>query len=108
VCADGWDARDATVVCQEENLGTSGIAIHVTYNQTETLWLSGVDCVGNESQLSLCPHNGIGMVDDCTAVAKVDCFGKAYVFSAIMYIYVYMHNYCRTLTNNQLSYISEL
>jgi len=79
VCANGWDANDATVVCQEENLGTNGIAIKVTYNQTETLWLSGVDCIGNESQLSFCPHNGIGVVDDCTIVAGVECFGKLYI-----------------------------
>ena len=76
VCFGGWDSRDATVVCQEENLGINGTAIELTHDQTETLWLSGVDCVGNESQLSSCPHNGLGMIDDCGFVAGVECFSK--------------------------------
>ena len=76
VCANQWDSRDAIVVCQEENLGNNGTAIQYAYSQTETLWLSGVDCMGNESQLSFCPHNGLGMVDGCTFIAGVECFGK--------------------------------
>ena len=76
VCSNGWDTHDATVVCQQKILGTNGIATQLTYNKTETVWLNGVNCVGNEPQLSLCPHNGIGIVNDCTFVAGVECFGK--------------------------------
>ena len=76
VCSDGWDTHDATVVCQETNLGINGIATQLTYNRTETLWLSGVKCIGNESQLSFCPHNGIGAFEECEFVAGVECFGK--------------------------------
>ena len=76
VCSNGWDTHDATVVCQETNLGTNGIATQLMFNRTETLWLSGVECMGNESQLSFCPHNGIGVLEDCTFVAGVECFGK--------------------------------
>ena len=79
VCANGWDAYDAIVVCQEKILGNNGTAIQFPYNQTETLWLSGVDCVGNESQLSNCPHSGIGVVDECTFIAGVECFGKIWI-----------------------------
>jgi len=83
VCADGWDAHDATVVCQEENLGNSGTAIKFTYNQTGTLWLSGVDCMGNELQLSFCPHNGIGVVEGCALIAGVECFDGKTIFSKL-------------------------
>ena len=76
VCSDRWDTHDATVVCQETNLGTNGIATQLMYNMTETLWLSGVECMGNESQLSFCPHNGIGIVENCIFVAGVECYGK--------------------------------
>ena len=76
VCADDWDMHDAIVVCQEKNLGNNGTAIKFPYNQAETLWLSGVNCMGNESQLSFCPHNGLGIVDDCTYIAGVECFGQ--------------------------------
>ena len=77
VCASAWDTHDAIVVCQEKKLGNNGTAIELAYNQSETLWLSGVECMGNESQLSFCPHNGIGVVEDCEFVAGVECFGKA-------------------------------
>ena len=77
VCGSGWDMHDAIVVCQEKKLGSDGTAIQYTYNQTEMVWLSGVDCMGNESQLSFCPHKGLGVVDDCASVAGVECFGTA-------------------------------
>ena len=76
VCANGWDSRDASVVCQEKNLGTNGTATQIASNQTGILWLSGVDCMGNEPQLSSCVHGGIGVVDDCPFVAGVECFGN--------------------------------
>ena len=76
VCSNGWDAHDATVVCREKILGTNGNATKMTYNKTEAVWLNGVDCVGNESQLSLCSHNGIEVVTNCTFIAGVECFGK--------------------------------
>ena len=81
VCANGWDTNDANVVCQEKKLGSNGTAIQYAYNQSETLWLSGVDCVGNESQLSFCPHNGIGTVDNCTFAAGVECFGMTKIIN---------------------------
>ena len=74
VCANGWDTDDAIVVCLQTKLGNNATAIH--YNQTGTLWLSEVRCMGNESQLSSCPHNGLGVVDDCELIAGVECFGK--------------------------------
>ena len=78
VCANGWDRQDAIVVCQENNLGNNGTVVQISYNQTETLWLSGVDCVGNEPHLSFCSHNGIGVVEmhKCIFVAGMVCFGK--------------------------------
>ena len=77
VCSNGWDSHDATVVCQEEKLGTNGYATRMTYNKTEIVLISGFNCVGDESQLSFCPHSGIGVVDNCTLVAGVECFSKA-------------------------------
>ena len=86
VCANRWDTQDATVVCQEKELGSNGTATQIAYSHNETLWLSGVDCVGNESQLSSCPHNGIGVIDheDCEFVAGVECFGKYYIVLALV------------------------
>ena len=83
VCANDWDERDAIVVCREENLGSNGTAIKFPYNQTEKLWLSGVGCMGNESQLSFCSHSGLGVVNNCTFIAGVECFGKLPIVSYI-------------------------
>ena len=80
ICANGWDSSDAFVVCQETELGVNGTAIEYHYDQMETLWLSGVNCVGNESHLSLCPHNGIGVVNECAFIAAVECFGEIIYF----------------------------
>ena len=76
VCADGWDTYDASVICQETNLGTNGTPTQLSYSVAEIIWLSGVSCIGNESRLSICPHHGLGMVNDCTSIAGVECFGK--------------------------------
>jgi len=76
VCASDWDMFDATVVCQETHLGDNGTAYQVTNNGSGTLWLSGVGCVGNESHLSQCPHNGIGVMSNCDHFAGVHCYGK--------------------------------
>ena len=81
VCADGWDTNDAIVVCQDQYLGNNGTAIQLTYNQSDTLWLNGVNCMGNESKLSFCPHNGIGVIGDCGFIAGVECFGKMLVIA---------------------------
>ena len=81
VCADEWDTYDASVVCQETNLGTNGTPTQLLYNMTKTIWLSGVGCLGNESQLSFCPHNGIGVVDNCTFVAGIECYGKVEIIN---------------------------
>ena len=76
VCANGWDAVDAIVVCREQGLGNNGTAIKAHYSQSETLWLSGVECMGSEAHLSFCPHDGIGVVEDCEFIAGVECFGN--------------------------------
>ena len=76
VCANDWDTFDVTVVCRETSLGTNGTAYQVTNNGSGTLWLSGVGCVGNESHLSQCPHNGIGNCDQLSGFAGVTCFGE--------------------------------
>ena len=78
MCANGWDTHDADVACREAFTEIYGTAVPLAYNEVDTLWLSGVDCVGNESRLSLCPHNGIGVVDNCTYVAGVKCSGNSF------------------------------
>ena len=61
VCNDSfWDLNEATVLCRM--LGYSTVyAYHISYAPgTGTVWMSDVDCTGNENSISECPHIGWG------------------------------------------------
>ena len=66
VCDSGWDNTDATVVCRQLGYlhGTKG-STHFGPG-TGPVWLSQVGCLGNESKLSHCIHNGAGNVESCS------------------------------------------
>ncbi|XP_067272763.1 uncharacterized protein [Pseudorasbora parva] len=74
VCDDSWDIEDAAVVCKQ--LGCGGaVNSNANFGQgTDQIWLDEVKCLGNESSLSQCSHNGFG-VNDCSrrADAGVVC-----------------------------------
>ena len=71
ICDDGWDDNDATVVCRELGF-LDGIAIQpFSEFNSGPVWLRQVECLGNESKLSLCPHSGIGSIGNCTHVQDV-------------------------------------
>ena len=44
--------------------------------------------MGNESGLSLCPHNGIKLVNNCTMIAGVECYGKSEIFADMHSSYI--------------------
>ncbi|XP_022807798.1 deleted in malignant brain tumors 1 protein-like [Stylophora pistillata] len=63
ICDDSWDLQDADVVCHE--LGYDG-ALSASGNAafgrgTGPIWLDDVQCVGNETSISQCNHNGRGV-----------------------------------------------
>ena len=86
VCSSGWDTHDATVVCQEKSLGINGNAVQFSNDKNEIVLLSGVNCIGNETRLSRCLHNGIGTVENCTFIAGVECSGEILVARLFMYL----------------------
>ena len=67
VCDDGWDPREANVVCRELSLGsadTDTSLAHIPRQSSETangkLWLDDVFCTGNEKSLHECRHSPWG------------------------------------------------
>lgn len=83
VCGAGWDMSDAEVVCQSLGYGgASAYSVNLTIvNQANnTVWLSGVRCIGNETSLSECAHDGWGE-NSCAenGAAGVTCFDQGWL-----------------------------
>ena len=77
ICDDGWDDIDATVVCRELGFLNGTVAEVLLAISQGPVWLNQVDCLGNESEILHCPHNGIGNVGNCShdQDAAVQCSG---------------------------------
>ena len=60
VCDDGWDDTDASVVCRQLGLNSSGSAVsNAGFGQgTGTILLDGVSCTTSKSSIFECRHNG--------------------------------------------------
>uniref|UniRef100_A0A671STT0 SRCR domain-containing protein n=1 Tax=Sinocyclocheilus anshuiensis TaxID=1608454 RepID=A0A671STT0_9TELE len=62
VCDDGWDLKDAAVVCREMGCGDAIEAKSVAYfgQGSGQIWMDDVNCDGTESSLKNCKTNGWG------------------------------------------------
>ena len=63
VCEDGWDLRDATVVCHQLGYGTAVWAPRgaVFGVGSGPIWYDNVNCNGSEASLTQCAHRGLGV-----------------------------------------------
>ena len=81
ICDDSWDIEDARVVCHQLGYPYAVAApSHAHYGEgTGPIWLDDVQCVGNESDIFTCVHNGIGN-HNCihSRDASVECLGMLY------------------------------
>ena len=81
VCDNGWDSTDAGVVCRQLGFGSSGIPYYNAYyyfgQESESVWLDGVSCTGDELTLAECGHRGVGITRNCYHYddAGVRCYG---------------------------------
>ena len=62
VCDDNWDINDAHVVCRQLGFQFAlDVYWSARYGQgTGPIWFDDIDCLGNESSLLSCRHNGVG------------------------------------------------
>ncbi|PIK44174.1 putative deleted in malignant brain tumors 1 protein [Apostichopus japonicus] len=62
ICDDGWDEKDASVVCRQLGYSNIGSARNSAAFGTGTgqIWLDDVSCSGSEIRIEDCPNNGWG------------------------------------------------
>ncbi|XP_054552754.1 antigen WC1.1-like [Talpa occidentalis] len=65
ICDDGWDLRDAHVVCRQLSCGEAlNATVSAHFGQgAGPIWLEELQCTGNESQVWKCPSPGWGRHD---------------------------------------------
>ncbi|XP_067173303.1 scavenger receptor cysteine-rich type 1 protein M130-like, partial [Apteryx mantelli] len=78
VCCDGWDMKDAAVVCKQLGCGSALQALRNAHfgPGSGPIWLSWLRCTGTETALSECSHHDWGKHDCIHAEdAGVVCSG---------------------------------
>lgn len=89
VCDDGWDLREARVVCRHLGCGTALSAPHESkYGEGKgQIWLSDMNCKGTEGSLTECKAKPWGE-NTCNHVedASVECSGKFQMSSILCHI----------------------
>ena len=88
ICDRNWDINDAKVVCNQLGFGK---AIRATSGGTFpsgrkiAIMMSNVDCVGHETAISFCTHDGWRNVGSCTHAndAGVVCSGNYKLYTLL-------------------------
>ena len=79
VCDDSWDMNDAQVVCRTLGYPNASSAPRSAYfgQGSGKIWLDDVNCLGNETSIKRCSHNGWN-VNNCGHIqdASVICSSK--------------------------------
>ena len=78
VCDDHWSINDGRVTCRQLGLRFVGVVSNAYFGQGRgQIWLDSLSCLGSETRLVDCRHDGFG-VHDCGHYedAGVICEGK--------------------------------
>ncbi|XP_028399552.1 uncharacterized protein LOC114522963 isoform X3 [Dendronephthya gigantea] len=83
ICSDEWSMKDAKVACRQLGYPDAVRSLHYwqVHSGSGPIWLSRVNCVGAEQNISVCPHGGWGghacsheedVGVECSSTALVD------------------------------------
>ncbi|KAK3727157.1 hypothetical protein QZH41_015176 [Actinostola sp. cb2023] len=75
ICSDGWDMRDANVLCRMQGFAGAITAYKSFGEGTGPVWLSGLDCKGNEMSIEHCKTLKTTMCNH-SRDAGVSCYSK--------------------------------
>ena len=83
VCMNGFNEKEAGVVCRQLGFPSSNAQIKRSDAAfgvgSGPIWLSNVQCLGSESSLNKCFHNGWGYLYNCdSAEAGIICASGMY------------------------------
>jgi len=68
ICSEGFDSADGDVACRQAGLGnfirfwTDPTSVH----NERRIWLTGVECIGNETSIKNCAKGLWAMTGNCT------------------------------------------
>ena len=100
ICDDNWDIQDARVVCRQLGYPDAVVAPLLAYygEGTGPIWLDDVQCLGTESDLFACVHNGFGNHNcEHDKDASVECSGLPTYLYVVNCKYIYisqLRHYC--------------
>jgi len=62
VCDDYWSRSDGIVTCRQLGLEYIAVTMRASFGwETGQIWLDDLQCIGSESRLVDCHHNGFGL-----------------------------------------------
>ena len=80
ICSKGWTKQDAMVACRQMGY-TGGVPFGPRYYSSRTpIWMSDINCTGNETSISQCQYNDTGAQQSCRSnrlAARVFCYKKS-------------------------------
>lgn len=91
ICDDFWDVADATVVCRWLGYVRASKAKSVAFygpgHNSQPIWLSNVNCTGEEDELSACDSSDWG---DNRCSHQEDASVVCTNLSGIFYLFLYL------------------
>ena len=90
ICDRSFDINSANVACRSLGFIAALRLVPTIGSGTGQIWLNNVRCLGNETSLEQCPHDGFGN-HNCNHYLDigVECIGKTF-YNMHSYIHIFL------------------